>query len=36
MNDVDIIFLAVSTPTKLFGEGEGKSLDISYVEDSTR
>ena len=31
-----MIFLAVNTPTKKYGEGKGMAIDLKYVEDSAR
>ena len=42
-NDIDtaieqaeMIFIAVNTPTKTFGEGKGKAADLMYVENCAR
>lgn len=32
----DIIFVAVNTPTKTFGEGAGKAADLQYIEKTAR
>lgn len=32
----DIIFVAINTPTKTFGEGAGKSADLQYWEQTAR
>ncbi len=32
----DIIFVAVNTPTKTFGEGAGKAVDLQYIEQTAR
>ena len=32
----DIIFLAVNTPTKTYGEGAGKASDLKFIERSCR
>lgn len=34
--DSDIIFLAVNTPTKTYGEGAGKASDLKFVESAVR
>ncbi|EGR32701.1 udp-glucose dehydrogenase, putative [Ichthyophthirius multifiliis] len=34
LQNTDIIFIAVSTPTKEKGRGAGKSLDLRYLEES--
>ena len=31
-----MIFLAVNTPTKSYGEGKGMAVDLKYVENSAR
>ena len=36
LSDADLIFIAVSTPTKNYGVGSNKALDITYVEEVTR
>lgn len=36
INDADIIFISVNTPTKQFGEGKGKASDLQYVESTAR
>ena len=32
----EMIFIAVNTPTKLYGEGKGMAADLTYVEKSVR
>lgn len=32
----DIIFISVNTPTKMFGEGEGKASDLQFLEKTAR
>ena len=32
----DIIFLAVNTPTKTYGEGAGKASDLKFIESAVR
>lgn len=32
----DIIFLAVNTPTKTYGEGAGRASDLTYIESAVR
>ena len=32
----DIIFMAVNTPTKTYGEGKGMAADLTYVESCAR
>ena len=32
----DIIFMAVNTPTKTYGEGKGMAADLTYVESCVR
>ncbi len=34
--EAEMIFLAVNTPTKKYGEGKGMAIDLKYVEDSAR
>ncbi len=34
--EADIIFVSVNTPTKTFGEGAGKAVDLQYVEKTAR
>ena len=36
ISDAGMIFLAVNTPTKKYGEGKGMAIDLKYVEDSAR
>ena len=36
LDGVSIIFLALPTPTKNFGEKKGKAYDLSYTEDAIR
>ena len=32
VNDSQMIFVAVNTPTKTYGEGKGMAADLTYVE----
>ena len=34
--EADIIFVAVNTPTKTFGEGAGKAADLQFLEKTAR
>jgi len=34
--EADIIFVSVNTPTKTFGEGAGKAVDLQYIEQTAR
>jgi UDPglucose 6-dehydrogenase len=36
LNNASVIFLALPTPTKNFGEKKGKAYDLSYTEDAIR
>ena len=36
IEDADIIFVSVNTPTKKFGEGAGKAADLQYWEKTSR
>jgi UDPglucose 6-dehydrogenase len=36
IDEADIIFVAVNTPTKTFGEGAGKAVDLQYIEQTAR
>lgn len=36
INEADIIFVSVNTPTKTFGEGAGKASDLQYIESTAR
>tara|TARA_B100000575_G_scaffold207898_1_gene169212 strand:+ start:2258 stop:3667 length:1410 start_codon:yes stop_codon:yes gene_type:complete len=36
VKNADMIFLAVNTPTKSYGEGKGMAVDLKYVENSAR
>ena len=36
IEEADIIFVAVNTPTKTFGEGEGKAVDLQFIEQTAR
>ena len=36
INDADIIFIAVNTPTKVKGKGAGMAADLKYVESSAK
>lgn len=36
IQDADLIFISVNTPTKTFGHGNGKAADLKYVESAAR
>ena len=36
IQEADIIFVTVNTPTKTFGEGAGKAVDLQYIEQTAR
>ena len=36
IEEADIIFVAVNTPTKMFGEGAGKAVDLQFIEQTAR
>jgi UDPglucose 6-dehydrogenase len=36
INDADIIFVSVNTPTKSFGQGAGRAADLQYWERTAR
>ena len=36
INQADIIFVSVNTPTKNFGEGAGKAVDLQFIEQTAR
>ncbi len=36
INDADIIFVAVNTPTKTYGIGAGRAADLRYIESVAR
>ncbi|MDH3256179.1 MAG: nucleotide sugar dehydrogenase [Nitrospinota bacterium] len=36
IEEADIIFVTVNTPTKTFGEGAGKAVDLQYIEQTAR
>ncbi len=36
IDDSDMIFMAVNTPTKKFGDGAGMAADLTYVEQSAK
>ena len=36
IDEADIIFVSVHTPTKTFGEGAGKASDLRYIEQTAR
>ncbi len=36
IDEADIIFVSVNTPTKMFGEGAGKAVDLQFVEQTAR
>jgi UDPglucose 6-dehydrogenase len=36
LQNADVIFISVQTPTKIMGEGAGRACDLTYVEQSAR
>ena len=36
IDEADIIFVSVNTPTKTFGEGAGKAADLQFIEQTAR
>ncbi len=36
IDEADIIFVTVNTPTKTFGEGAGKAVDLQFIEQTAR
>jgi UDPglucose 6-dehydrogenase len=36
IDEADIIFVSVNTPTKTFGEGEGMAVDLQFIEQTAR
>ncbi|KAF7998167.1 hypothetical protein HCN44_009565 [Aphidius gifuensis] len=36
IEEADLIFISVNTPTKTFGHGNGKAADLKYVESAAR
>lgn len=36
IEEADIIFVSVNTPTKTFGEGAGKASDLQFIESTAR
>jgi len=36
IDEADIIFVAVNTPTKTFGEGAGRAVDLQFIEQTAR
>lgn len=36
IDDADIVFISVNTPTKSYGEGKGFAADLKYIESSAR
>ena len=36
INEADLIFISVNTPTKNFGNGRGRAADLKYVESAAR
>jgi UDPglucose 6-dehydrogenase len=36
INEADIIFVSVNTPTKAYGQGAGKAADLQYWEKTAR
>jgi UDPglucose 6-dehydrogenase len=36
IDEADIIFVSVNTPTKNFGEGEGMAVDLQFIEQTAR
>ena len=36
IQEADIVFIAVNTPTKTYGKGKGMAADLTYVEQCAR
>ncbi|XP_044732821.1 UDP-glucose 6-dehydrogenase isoform X2 [Chrysoperla carnea] len=36
IQEADLIFISVNTPTKVFGNGKGRAADLKYVEGAAR
>lgn len=36
IQEADLIFISVNTPTKTFGNGKGRAADLKYVENAAR
>ena len=36
IDEADIIFVSVNTPTKTFGQGAGKAVDLQFIEQTAR
>ncbi|KAK9499859.1 hypothetical protein O3M35_002814 [Rhynocoris fuscipes] len=36
IQEADLIFISVNTPTKMFGNGKGRAADLKYVESAAR
>lgn len=36
IQEADLIFISVNTPTKTFGNGRGRAADLKYVESAAR
>lgn len=36
IQEAELIFISVNTPTKTFGNGRGRAADLKYVEDAAR
>ncbi|KAK0178384.1 hypothetical protein PV328_002334 [Microctonus aethiopoides] len=36
IQEADLIFISVNTPTKTFGNGQGRAADLKYVENTAR
>ena len=36
IQEADLIFISVNTPTKTFGSGKGRAADLKYVESAAR
>lgn len=36
IEEADIIFISVNTPTKTYGKGKGRAADLKYIELSAR
>ncbi|XP_060588415.1 UDP-glucose 6-dehydrogenase-like isoform X2 [Ruditapes philippinarum] len=36
INDADLIFICVNTPTKSYGLGKGRAADLKYIESAAR
>lgn len=36
IDEAELIFISVNTPTKTFGNGRGRAADLKYVESAAR